>query len=257
MTKKSAISNYFKNLGTVQLVGLPFTISTMIILLSLQQIDPNDFPYDNARYAYSAIFQGYAAILALVLTAILVTFQNIHNQIYNVEERIYKILGIFSPYIPDSIEIIEDYSNREKLKDKILSFEPYEDQLDKLDGALTEIKHNFHFIDLLRRKSVLLTIYAKISIGLIVIVLLYSITALIIAVPTDPIQTTIENLSVNATSSSLNSTNKFEINPVIALQILILFVIMSLGVLTSFFLGIVSFWKTKNPKISFIQFFKS
>ena len=103
MVKKTVIVDYFKNLGNNQLVGLPFAISGMIIVFALQQINLNDFPYDNARYAYSAIFQGYAAILALVLTAILVTFQNIHNQIYNIEERIYKILGIFSHDIPDSI----------------------------------------------------------------------------------------------------------------------------------------------------------
>lgn len=244
-------------MGNIQLVGMPFAISAMIIIFALQQIDPNDFPYDNVRYAYSAIFQGYAAILALVLTAILITFQNIHNQIYNVEERIYKILGIFSPYIPDSIEDIEDYSNKKTLKEKILSYDPYQDQLNKLDGALNEITFNFDFIDVLRRRSWVLTLYAKISIGLIVIVLLYSITALIIAVPTNPIQIIDETLPVNGTSSSNNPINTFEINPIIALQILILFVIATLALLTSFFLGIVSFWKTKKSKTSFTQFLKS
>lgn len=244
-------------MGNTQLVGLPFAISGMIIMLSLQRIDPNDFPYDNARYAYSAIFQGYAAILALVLTAILVTFQNIHNQTYNIEERIYKILGIFSPYIPDAIEDIEKHSNKKTLKDKILSSNPYQEQLDKLDNAICEIERNFDFVDLLRRRSFVLIIYAKISIGLIVIVLLYSITALIIAVPANSTQILVETLSVNGTSASNNVANTFKINPIIAIQILILFVIASLALLTGFFLGIISFWKTKKPKTSFTQFLKS
>ncbi len=69
-------------------------------------------PYDEqtARYTYSAIFQGFAAILAVSLTVVLIVLHYISNTIFNIEERIYEIIGKRVPkHIPISIESEETY----------------------------------------------------------------------------------------------------------------------------------------------------
>ena len=83
-------------------------LTILLLYLVLIASDPHEFLLDNARYFYSAVFQGFAALLALILTAILITLQNMNSQRYNVEERVYKILeNHFPTYVPDTIEGIK------------------------------------------------------------------------------------------------------------------------------------------------------
>ncbi len=89
-----------------------FFIPLIIIILTFVFFtsNPDKFLLDNARYFYSAVFQGFAALLALILTAVLITLQNMNSQRYNTEERIYKILGKrFPTYIPGTIKKIKQY----------------------------------------------------------------------------------------------------------------------------------------------------
>ncbi len=92
---------------------LPVVVTISILYPILLHIDLLEFPYDNARYAYSAIFQGFAAILAIMITAILITLQNIHTQRFAIEERIYQILESRYPtYIPSTLtQINRDLDN--------------------------------------------------------------------------------------------------------------------------------------------------
>ena len=101
----------------------PFVVSISILYPILLDIDLLEFPYDNARYAYSAIFQGFAAILAIMITAILITLQNIHAQRFAIEERIYKILGERHPeYIPKLIKQTEKDVRSKKFEEDFLMF---------------------------------------------------------------------------------------------------------------------------------------
>ena len=82
--------------------------SVVIALYLSSGLNLDDIPLDNAKYFYSAVFQGFAALLALAITAVLITLQNMNSQRHNIEERIYKILGKRAPaYIPGTIKEIE------------------------------------------------------------------------------------------------------------------------------------------------------
>ena len=161
-------------------------ITAMVLILVLTASNSDEFSLDNARYFYSAVFQGFAALLALVITAILITLQNINSQIYNTEERIYKILGRrFPTYIPGTIKEIKQDMDK-------LSFHPDfltcvkensklspEKQRSLVDRITDELNSMFNYIYYLKNYKFRLHNFFALSTLFSMVILFYSATALI------------------------------------------------------------------------------
>ena len=165
---------------------IPVMITIIVYLIWIgSNID--NFPSDNARYFYSAVFQGFAALLALIITAILITLQNMNSQRYNIEERIYKILGKrFRTYIPGTIvEIKQDMSNAlfneeftEYVKKNIEL--PLEKQELLVKRTTNELNGMFNYLDDLKKHKSDLRMFFALSALLSMLILFYSAIALIL-----------------------------------------------------------------------------
>lgn len=221
----------------IQVYALPTTIAVFVIVFALMDLNVSEFPYDNARYAYSAIFQGFAAILAIMITAILITFQNIHAQKFGIEERIYKILGNRYPtYIPSTLNQIKHDVDESIFKEKFLDHATNFTELTTpqqfllVTRIIEEIKRKFDFLENQERHETYLRRVFIISLGLIVVIIIYSLTALVL-VPTDG--KSFENSIIN-------------INPIHALMILVFLVFMALMMIAQFMVSILNLWKLKS-----------
>ena len=147
--------NAYKSRRRFLICLISIVLIITILAFALFTSNSNKFPLDNARYFYSAVFQGFAALLALILTAVLITLQNINSQIYNTEERIYKILGNrFPTYTPGTIKEIKQYMEKLSLfhlefiecvkKNSKLSPEKHESHVKQITAELNSM---FAYLD--------------------------------------------------------------------------------------------------------------
>ncbi len=233
---------------------LPVTITISILYPVLIDINLLEFPYDNARYAYSAIFQGFAAILAIMITAILITLQNIHSQRFSIEERIHQILGSRYPtYIPDTFtQINRDLDNpsfEENFKKyaigNLTEFTPSQCGL-FVHRTIAELKRNFGFLAIQKWHESRLRRIFPISLGVIIVVIIYSLSALII-VPPNPseIQSIINGTLVQATSDNILQNVFFKLNPIYILIFAVILVLFALMIIMQFMMSILNIWKLK------------
>ena len=170
------------------LIKIPIPISISGILAIIILIEMNQFPYDNARYAYSAIFQGFAALLGIMITGVLITLQNIHTQKFNVEERIYNIMNSrFETHATGTIEEIGIQLKEERFKEAFLSHlkvnYSYSQSHTIMGITISFIQRNIEFLNEQEKHEKKLKLMFKISLGIGVIVLLFSLSALIIISP--------------------------------------------------------------------------
>ena len=169
-------------------------ISTVILLLImfviLTHINTKQFPYDNIRYAYSAIFQGFSALLALTITSVLITLQNIHSQTFKVEEGIIRLLNFrFETHVPGTLDQIEkDIETKEfqiafksHLLNQVTDSNTQSNYI--MRNTINEIQQKIYFLNAMMKKEKELELMFKISLCTISSVLLYSLVALII-IPT-------------------------------------------------------------------------
>ncbi len=213
----------------MQVYAVPMAAAAIVLVTFLLNINPEDFPYDNARYAYSAVFQGFAAIMAIMITAILITLQNIHSQKFGIEERIYKILGERYPtYIPDTIDQIELDIETPVFEEQFRRYvnENREEFTFAQAGLLIhrvreELRRKFIFLNEQTIHTKKLRRIFKISLAWNIIILVYSLTALLIAVPSD---------------SAPFTTG---INPIHAIFICAILVLIALEMFAIFFVEIV------------------
>jgi len=272
---------WLNEIPRIYVFSIPLFVSAAILTTVLLIISQDDFPSDNARYAYSAIFQGFAAILALTVTAILITLQNMRQQRFLIEERIYKILGHrYSTYIPNTIQQI-----KREIKTKVFvqRFHVYVQsstsgltpaQQDLLvNRVINELKRKFKFLDDQEKHEPKLRRIFVISVGLIVLIMIYSLTALIIVVPEDfpranwviqsieqtwddsqkNIVTDVNGTIINGSDLELrisspyikmvNTNNPLGINPFHILYVGAMLVLVTLEVFAFFFIEIIKTWK--------------
>ena len=169
------------------LASLIISIIIFLVLYFLIESISNNFPLDNARYFYSAVFQGFVALLALTITIVLITFQNMNLQRYNTEERIYKILGRrFPTYIPGTIKEIkqdmEDCSLHHEFVEYIkentkLSLEKHELHVKRITD---ELKSAFDYLDYWKKHKSNLDEFFVLSTSLSILVLFYNAIALLL-----------------------------------------------------------------------------
>ena len=210
-------------------------ISISFLFVVMTYIDTNQFPYDNIRYAYSAIFQGFSALLALTITSILITLQNIHSQKFSVEESIIKLLSVrFEEHVPGTINQIEKNIETEEFRNVFKSYlvnrmEHSEKQSGYIvEKTIEEIQRKIYFLNAMTKKEIELQIIFKISLGMISIVLLYTLTALII-IPSNP--------------------ELIEIDPIDILIIAVVLVLISLMILMKSMMDILYIWQFKPERI--------
>ncbi len=251
---KKEIKESFSDLKNYIYV-IPVLVPMFILNSILFDVDILEFPYDNVRYAYSAIFQGFAAILAIMITAILITLQNIHTQRFSIEERIYKILGDRYPeYVPKTLKQTEKYVRSKKFADDLWMFlankahnqsdtsSPLDNKIPDYDERgnssppyvvmriTDELRRKFDFLGEQRKHEIKLRRIFKVSLGVIVVVIIYSLTALIL-VPSNP----------SETQSPL-----FIINPIHILIICAFLVFLALMIVMQFMVSILNVWKLKS-----------
>ena len=163
-----------------------FLVLMNIVVISIVFLGINEFSLDNARYFYSAVFQGYAALLALVITAILVTLQNMNSQRYNIEEKVYKILKKhFSTYIFSTIEDLKQHMDSDEWVEKMtadmkVNIKILLEDREKLISRTNKLLHNriCYHDQLKKHKSELNTLF-RISLIMCILILFYSATALV------------------------------------------------------------------------------
>ncbi len=243
----------------------PVVFPILILYPILSNFDLAEFPYDNVRYAYSAIFQGFAALLAIMITAILITFQNVHHQRFSIEERIYKILGNRYPeYIPKSIEETEkDVRSKEfeedfliYLKNKEISitskFSPpfFEESLspESLVRIITsELRRKFDFLEQQRWQENRLRRIFIISLGVSIVVIIYSLSALILvpANPTETVSIVNGTMTLQGNLDEILQSPLFKINPIYALIIAMFLTLLALMVVMQLMMSILNIWKLK------------
>ena len=173
-----------------------YGVSSVIAFISIFFIFySKEFNVENARYLYSAMFQGFAALLAITLTAVLITLQTMSTQKNSTEEQIYRTLESNYPsyIIPATLETIaEDVndSNFEECFRKSLDDDPLdrtEWQRDLLvDRTTARLKRNFAFLLKQEKHSKSLHMLFKISVVANTVVLLASLLALHGATPFSP-----------------------------------------------------------------------
>lgn len=229
-----------------QLVTFPFFIATLVLVM-FHFILETPFSPDNARYAYSAIFQGFAAILAISLTIILITLQNIHNQSFSIEERIYKIVGERLPtYIPKSIRTLESFVRDGGFMSRLSMYLanpnlqsttneegfPFGSKIPNpgqvAESINNELIRKFNFLNQQKINEKRLKRLFKFSLGVNVIVLVYTMTSLVVAIPDTGV------------------TDIILFQPADALFIGLYLALIALGLTTQFFLLIVQIWKLES-----------
>jgi len=208
---------------------------SFVFIITFVLFSPNEeeFHDETALYTYSAIFQGFAAILAISITIALVSRQSLSNQIYNIEERIFKIIGTSVPeYRPISLMNLEFYV-REKFPEdfrKELKKRPQETlSEDLVIGISDELRRMFLFIGKLSDNDKLVRETFTASLVLSVIVLIFSLTALVYVTPEN---NTIEYLSFA----------DFQINTNTILYLVFFVTAYSLIYLAHFFYGVMKAW---------------
>jgi len=237
----------------IKLYSIPIVISSLVLIGFLLFNAPETFPADNVRYTYSAIFQGFAAILALMVTAILITRQNMHSQKFSVEERIYKILGKrFDQYIPGTILEIKQEIESDAFQfdfqnhiENTTDFTPAKQKL-LFDRIMGELRRKFNFLKQQQQHEKKLGKFFKISLGLIIVILIYSLTALLVAVPDNYTNPFFENDDQsNSESSSFDNFLAFLISPFTIVFICAILVLVSLEIFAFFIIEIGKIWNLK------------
>lgn len=261
---KKEIKESFSDLKNYIYV-IPVVVPMLILTSILFDVDILEFPYDNVRYAYSAIFQGFAAILAIMITAILITLQNIHAQRFSIEERIYKILGNRYPdYLPKSINKTEKDVRSKKFEEDFLMFLENE-ELKPITGEnpllplgqrissesqvriiINELRRKFDFLGEQHWYEKRLGRIFKISLGFIIVVIIYSLTALILS-PSNPseMQSIVNGTLTQVKSDDILQSPFFIINPIFALIICTFLVFLALMIVMQFMVSILNVWKLK------------
>jgi len=89
-----------------------------VSLYIIHNTNSDDFHEETALYAYSAIFQGFAAILAISVTVALVSLQSLAHQIRFIDEEMHEVLEKTVPqYRPLKFMNVEYYIKHEFVKD--------------------------------------------------------------------------------------------------------------------------------------------
>lgn len=133
----------------------------MTVIFSLYDFDTLYFPVTNVQYAYSAIFQGFAAILALVLTITLLSLQTANSVNFNTIQIIYKIVGKRDPkIIPLSISKIRQYVFRGDFRKSVAEQLPEtvsEKRRPEIANSIQkELKTLFVFLDVQNRGIIII-----------------------------------------------------------------------------------------------------
>ena len=207
---------------------IPVICTTVPLYVALTALPSNEFPLDNARYFYSAVFQGFAALLALTLTAILVIFQNMNSQRSNIEGRIYKILDKrFPTYFFDSIEGIKQDMQNKSFNTEFTAcvkentkFSP-EDQVLLVKRITGELNNMFNYLDSWKEHKSGLYMLFVLSALLSMSVLFSSAIALIF----------------------VDSDNVFGVNPFCILFVVSSLVLIALIIFAVYFFKIIKTWK--------------
>lgn len=171
---------------------LIITLVTMIVGL----IDESKFPEfsaNNARYIYSAIFQGFAAILAITITAVMVTLQGLGNHIQNLENRIFRIIGKslkeIHPIKLTDYKLYIDIQFKKDLEDNLLKNDD-DDALKKIgiNGLVSELQGYVDYVKEVTGHEKILKGHFFPALIIIIIIMVYSLTSLMIFVPDNQLE---------------------------------------------------------------------
>jgi len=152
--------------------------------------DITDYDVDSARYTHSAIFQGFAALVGISVTASLITLHFTFNSITGMEERIYKIIGKRAPdnHIPMPLEMEVHYITSGLFFSDLLksSFKENLDHRQRRGAARVlsrEVYDLFAKIKQYKQNSIALKQSFKISLPILIFIILLSLIALVFFTP--------------------------------------------------------------------------
>ena len=161
-----------------------------ITLITFFVDDTAGYDVNSARYTHSAIFQGFAALLGISVTASLITLHFTSNSITSMEERIYKIIGKRAPdnHIPMPLEMEVHYiTSGLFLSDLLKSSFEKDSHLRQHSGAARvldrEVKDLFTKIEQYKQYSIELKRSFKISLPILIFILASSLISLVFFTP--------------------------------------------------------------------------
>jgi len=178
------IKNSFRDVNFSKIFHVLIPV-TFVLFMTYTIFYSNDekFSLVTSQYTYSAVFQGFAAILAITITVALVSLQSIGTQINTFEERVFRMIKESVPtYRITSMKDADVYikTKFENEFRKELEKTPQERSISNIVIEITdEIKRLFKFIGIVETNEESIRRYFIYALLVSIIVLVLNLFALV------------------------------------------------------------------------------